>query len=334
MRVFYTNYHIAVNDCFVSDLRAIGLTVILPNKEFGARKLESKPELRPVDSLDNIWFFAPNEHHKQYGAEIVSWEAFLTMPPMALVIPCGQLTDDFLRFKKLRNDKDVVVLLSSLSISASEYPPDFTDYVISHDLIYHRLTTAKYKILYFNKPWISPAVYDTERTREAFEQRVIKGYINNFTLERFAPEREATQQLEIMLGKSIPIFGYGNSSGWPSMSQVQSHMIDSAFTLVFKRPETWGQTVLQSMLHGIPCIFLRQLMTSTFTQYLINEETAIIGNTVSEIAAKISSMTFHEYEVMSLEARTQAEAMTDDTQRRDKLKWLFSKLKENHPEVS
>lgn len=311
MKVFFTNYHISVNDCFVDDLSAIGLEVILPSIEFAKGRID---------------FFAPNDQHRgKPGVKIVEYDEYMAMEPMAIILSCDSLKGDFMKLYHERGDKDTIVLLTAKSNSETTFALEGNDFVISHDLIYHRLCKAKYKILYFNRP----TVFDLGEKdyRKAYDEKKINLYVNNFMQERFNPEREKSEKFRELWGRPVPFYGYGMKDGWLSMEDTQKKMQDSMFTLVFKRPETWGQMVNESMLQGTPCIFLREFMIySAFKEYLITPDTAIVGDTVEELVARINSLSFEEYDNLCFEAKKMSEMFTEKNNRLDKLRWLFSKV--------
>lgn len=310
MKVFFTNYHISVNHCFVDDLLAIGHTVVMPSQFFANGR---------------IGFFAPNEEHmSKKGVYIVNYDEFLTLEPMALVIPCDQLYNDMMKLYEARGKKDTLVYLTALSSTINTFPIHASDYIISHDMIYHRATKANYKVWYFNRPRI---MVGTKRDiRKTFDEKKIKLYINNFFTERFDPERAEADKFKELWGRPIPYFGYDCPDGWLDMRDVQHQIVDSMFTLVFKRPETWGQMVNESMLLGTPVIMLRKFLTSTFNDYLINPDTAIICDTVEECIDRINSLSFEQYETLCNEARWMSNMFCNNEIRQEKLKWLFNKI--------
>lgn len=317
MKCFFTNYHISVNRTLVDDLIAIGLEVVLPSSEFGHQHID---------------FFAWNdEHRNKKGTVIVNYAQFRVLEPMVILIPCVQLYDDFMKLYEERGRIDTLVYLSALPNTINTYPLHGTDYVISHDIIYHRATKAKYKIWYFNRPTVLQETKTEEEVRKTFNEKKVKLYINNLNQERFNPERDECEKFRDLWLKEynyeMPFYGYGTKLGRPELIDTQSYMKDSMFTLVFKRPETWGQMVNESMLLGTPCIFLRKFMYSTFTQYLINEDTAIVGDNVKELVDKIKGMSIEQYETLSFEAKKQSEMFCNDINRREKLQWLFNKIK-------
>ncbi len=156
MKIFFSNYHISVNNCFVDDLYAIGMQVVMPTIDFAKGR---------------IGFFAPNdEHSKKHGVSLISYEQFMQSEPMAIVIPCNQMYEDFMRLYEERGKKDILVYLPALSTSIDVFPVDGADFVISHDLTVHRACHAKHKILYFNKPRILiDKKYSNEDIEELFE---------------------------------------------------------------------------------------------------------------------------------------------------------------------
>jgi predicted glycosyltransferase len=114
--------------------------------------------------------------------------------------------------------------------------------------------------------------------------------------------------------------------GWPEPTKSHPYMVDSMFSLVFKRRETWGQMVNESMMLGTPCIFHESFLHSTFTQYLINQDTALISNNVSELVDMAYNITWEQYQTLVNEAYSQSQMYCNDDVRREKLAWLFDKV--------
>lgn len=317
MKVFTTNYHISVNKTLIKDLVAAGLEVLLPSEEFAKNR---------------IGFFAPNNEHQGTGATIISYGQFMgTTEPMVILIPCMQLIDDFFELYKLRGERDVIMYLTANSDAYKWYPMTGSDYLMTHDLDFHRISPAKYKILYFSRPTILREKKTHEELRKSFDEKKIKLYINNFDKEGFEPEyQDALKLREQWLKETdyrMPFYGYGMPDGWLSMEETQSEMVDSMFSIVFKRRDTWGQMVNESMLLGTPCVFLQKYLYSTFKGgYLINPDTAIIGETVEQLVTMMKSMTFEQYETLVNEAYSQSQMYCNDEIRVEKLKWLFGKV--------
>lgn len=315
LKCFTTNYHISVNNTLVKDLIAAGLEVAMPDGSFG------------------ISFYAPNDEHRANGAQIVGKSQFMSMEPMAILIPCMQLVEDFMKLWEERGKVDKLILLTANSDHSSLWKTVPTDYLISHDLAYHRQFTGKYKILYFNRPTILRHAKTEDELYKSFNEKKIKLYINNFYKPGFEPELEQAEYLRKLwldkTGWTIPFYGYDNPDGWPSMQETQNHMVDSMFTLVSKRRETWGQCVNESMLLGTPCIFFKQFFNSTFTEYEMNQDTAVIGDTAEDIVANILSMRYEDYQTLVNEAYSQADMFTTDINRQNKLRWLFDKVAED-----
>lgn len=316
MKLFFTNYHISVNKTLVDDLLSIGLDVVLPDRGW---------------EKTHIDFFAPNDEHITNGARLISYDSFINDPdPYIILIPCIQLVDDFLRFYELREKRDVLVFLTANSNAVDVFPKGICDYLISHDLYYHREFTGKYKMLYFNRPTLYIEKKTEQELVDSFNGRKINIYINNFDKDGFEPEYECAlefrEKWQNLTGHRIPFYGYGMPDGWPKPWEVQKHMVNSMFTICFKRRETWGQMINESMLLGTPGIFLNQFKHSTFTQYLINDDTAICGDTVDELIEKIDNLTFPQYQSLVNEAYSQSEMFCNDEIRRNKLAWLFDKV--------
>lgn len=318
LRIFTTNYHISVNRTLVDDLAAIGLDVVMPSQRFA--------------SGGRIKFFAPNDEHRG-KAQIVDWDEYLKMPPMLLLIPCTQLVEDLLKVWERRGKVDTLVLLTANSDHQQAWRTVPTQFVISHDLTYHREFTGL-KILYFSRPTIlRPKKTGAELVR-SFEERKIKLYINNLEAERehfngLKPEYDAAVEMRELwqerTGWRMPMYGYGNADGWPSMIDTQGHLVDSMFSFVSKRRETWGQLINESMQLGTPCMFLRPLLNSTFTEYLINDDTAIVGDTVAELVDKALALDWIGYQNIVNEAYAQSMMFCDEGNRRMKLAWLLEK---------
>jgi len=316
MKVFVTNYHISVNKTLVNDLVAIGLEVVLPSQELAAGRIN---------------FFASNGEHARV-ARIVGWAEYLAMEPMIMLVPCTQLVTDFMAIWRQRGEKDVLMLLTANSDHEPAWRTVPADYIISHDLTYHRKSPGKYRILYFSRPTILREKKTSGELRQSFDEKKVKLYINNLESERndgLKPEHEAAVEMrerwQDRTGWRMPMYGYGNSDGWPSMIATQNHLVDSMFTFVSKRRETWGQLINESMQLGTPCLFLRPLLNSTFTEYLINDDTAILGDTVEELVDKALSLSWEQYETLVNEAYFQSQMFCAEDNRRDKLRWLFNK---------
>jgi hypothetical protein len=318
-KVFVTNYHISVNQTLVHDLHAIGLEVVMPTQEFASGR---------------IHFFAPNNEHAGI-ARMVGPAEFAAMEPMVMLVPCTQLVEDFMRIWEARGRQDVLMLLTANSDHEPAWRTVPADFILSHDLTYHRKRPGKFRILYFNRPTILRAKKTAHELRKSFEERKVKLYINNLEGEQhdgLKPEYDAAVEMRELwqerTGFRMPLFGYGNADGWPSMEMTQNHVVDSMFTFVSKRRETWGQLINESMQLGTPCLFLRSLLNSTFTEYLINDDTAILGDTVEELVDKALSLDWDAYQTLVEEAYSQSQMFCNDDIRRDKLRWLFDKAEQ------
>lgn len=315
MRVFFSNYHISVNPTLVDDLLAAGLEVVLPDSNFNNR----------------IEFFAYNdEHYGKPGVIPVNLDQFLAMEPMAMIIPCMQHIEDFYSLYRERGEIDEIVYLTANSNSVDNFPLSGTKFVMSHDLYYHRLTTAPYKIWYFNQPSFDIPPKDEATLQRTFDERHINLYVNNFYKAGFEPELVAAEQFreqyQEATGQRVKFYGYDNEDGWPQPPRTHELMRDSMFTLCFKRRETWGQMVNESMQLGTPCIFLREFIWSTFTDYLITPDVAVVGDTIEQLIERIVGLSYEQYETLVREAQWQSMMFCNDHIRVEKLKWLFGKV--------
>ena len=207
-----------------------------------------------------------------------------------------------------------------------------TDFILSHDLTYHRMQPGKYRALYFSRPTILREKKTGQELLNSFNNKMVKLYINNLEGEQhdgLKPEYDAAVEMRRLwqerTGWRMPMYGYGNKDGWPGMHDTQDHLAESMFTFVSKRRETWGQLINESMQLGTPCMFLRPLLNSTFTEYLINDDTAILGDTVEELVDKALSLDWEQYQTLVNEAYSQSQMFCNDEVRREKLKWLFDK---------
>ena len=316
MKVLVSNYHISVNKTLVDDLVEIGMEVVMPTREFG---------------VGHIGFFAPNDEHGS-KVRLVNWAEFMAMEPMIILIPCTQMVIDLMKVWEDRGRQDVLVLLTANSDHEPAWRMVPADYIMTHDLTYHRKSPGRFRILYFNRPTILRAKKTGEELRRSFEERKVKLYINNLQGERhdgLKPEYEAGVRMRELWQERtawrMPMYGYGNEDGWPSMAETQNHLVDSMFTFVSKRRETWGQLINESMQLGTPCLFLRPLLNSTFTQFLVNDDTAILGDTVEELVDKALGLDWDQYQTLVNEAYYQSQMFCDDDNRRGKLRWLFDK---------
>lgn len=322
-RILFSSYHISCNGPIVSDLVAVGLDVVMPSQSFANGR---------------IGFFAPNGEHRARGASIVDWDEFTRMGPMLILIPCAQMVDDLLAIWDQRGRRDVLVLLTAQSDHFGAWQKVPTDFLLSHDLAYHRMFAGRYKMLYFSRPTILRPKKTADELRRSYDERKVKLYINNLEGEQktgLAPEYDAAVEMRHLwqqrTGWRMPMYGYGNRDGWLSMHDTQGHLVDSMFTFVSKRRETWGQLINESMQLGTPGLFLRHLLNSTFTEYLINDDTAILGDSVEELVDKALSLSREAYETLVNEAYSQSQMFCAEEPRRAKLKWLLDKAAETLP---
>lgn len=316
LKVFVTNYHISVNPTMVKDLIAAGLEVIMPSKEFAAGRID---------------FYAPNDEHLSVGAKLIDYATFMQIKePIAILTPCMQLIPDFQKLYEQRGSRDVMVYLTANSDAQNWYPPEGCDYLMTHDIDYHRLHKGKYKIIYFNRPTFNISPKSEFELHRTFDEKKVKLFINNFDQPGFEPEYAAALEFRDLYEKAtgwrMPMFGYGMPDGWPQPPKTHEEMKDSMFTVTFKRRETWGQMVNESMQLGTPGVFLNQFIYSTFKYYLINEDTAVIGDTPAELVQKITDMTYPEYQTLVNEAYYQSHMFCDDATRIAKVAWLFDKV--------
>lgn len=309
MPIFVTNYHNGLNKGMVEDFASIS-TVYMPDSNW-----------------KRIGFFAPNTEHNG-TAKLITYEQFLKLPPLALVIPCNQLIDDFMQLYRDRGEVDVLVYLTAQSISA--FPDDGADFVLTHDIEYHRRTTAPFKMIYFCKPTLYYP--QTKDLRKAFDNKIVRLYINNFRGAGFEPEYEDAKRFRDLWiaggGRGGEFYGYDNEHAWLSEKQVQEHMLDSMFTISFKRRETWAQVGNASMLLGTPLLMLTKYRNNLLTEYEITKDTALIGETVEELVDRALNMTFEQYETLSWQSRTIAEMYCAEEPRRTHLRWFFGKVDE------
>jgi hypothetical protein len=296
-----------------------GLDVIAPSIKFGS---------------DHIGFFAANDDTQ---ARLVEYDEFMASEPMAIIINCSQLYGDMMKLYKARGEVDRLVFLTS-QMGFGEWLPEDSDFLMTHELAWHRKSTAKHKILLFNRPKLLVPTKTPQEIRQAFLDRHIKLYVNHFTTKIFdnttfsrelAAAEEFRAKWKERTGYTIPFYGYENPDGYLTMQEVHENIKDSMFTLVFKGHETWGQMVNESMLIGTPCIFLEQFIVDMFTQYLITPETAVIDKTVDGLLKQLDSMRYEDYETLVMESRSQSQMFTEPSNRIAKLQWLFSKVEES-----
>lgn len=330
MKVFTTNYHIAVNRPIVEDLVSAGLEVVMPAIEFQQEGL--------------LHFFSDNSEHSDI-ATIISYDEFMNMEPMALILNCSQLYDDMMKLYVKRGKKDILILLSSqVGFGEWIYDRDTPDinYLISHSLDYHRISNAQYKIMYFNKPYLTSDTKTSDEIRKSFDNKKISLYINHFdpidpdvSGEHWDFRDALTEALSfrhqwlLATGNNIPFYGAENKDGYLYFGAAQADMKESMFTLVLKKHETWGQMVNESMLLGTPCIFLNKYIVDMFKEYLINNDTAIVDDSVENLINKINSMSFEEYETLVVESRNQSNMFCNSSINAGKLKWLFEKVEQD-----
>lgn len=305
--VFFNGYHPAVDDCLIQDLLAIGMKIYMPSDTFG-----------------QIWFFAPNDRHKQRypEIEIINKTQFLSLPPMYLLSPCRQTVESYQNLWRERREVDALVYLNAQTPELGAWEKNY-QFVLAQDLNYYREVDATVKMLYLARPEVPQLQKDYGAS---FEGKEISMFCNN--LRSAAYHAEVLEDLRVFR-ESYPqtkFFGFSGEHGNLSRQDAQTQMSRNFLTLSFKSHETWGNAVLESMLLGTPCIFLRKFNRSIFREYLINEDTAIIGDTVNEVTQRIEKLNRNNYEIMGMEAREIAKLLTSDGPRREHLDWFFSKI--------
>lgn len=329
MKVFFSNYHVSVNNSMVDDLLRAGLEVVVPDNTFDQTYIK---------------FFAGNdEHWAKPGVVVVNYEQFLGLEPMAIILNCHQMYEDFTKLYEARGKKDKLVLLSS-QVGLGDWLDKNTDlqfdYLISHSLDTHRTSKAKCKILYFSKPLQLVEPKTQEEIRQSFHNKQINLFINHFDgsnqgVESISFSKERASALELrdlwqdLTGYRIPFYGYENNDGNLTMQEVQDTMKTSMFTLSFKAHETWGQMINESMQIGTPCIFMKSYIVDMFKEYLITKDTAVIGKTVKDIYKQLSTMTLEQYETLCMESQSASNMYCNSSIMSNKLAWLFSKVEQD-----
>jgi len=311
--VFFPNYHIAVNPCFVADVLACDYEMLQPDRSF-----ESK-----------ISFFAPSEPNSKH----INYSQWLSLPPMIVIIPCKQHLNDLKNLVAKRGNIDTIIYLTAGSDSVDKFPYD-TDFVISHDLYYHRKSKAKHKILYFNRPKMDKDVSKKD-LRKCFDSKQINLYINNLYNGGFEVELPIIEEFSQLwfkeYGEKVKCYGYDNPDGWcqpngqHNLPDTHDLMFNSMFTLSPKRRETWGQNVNESMLMQTPVIVFENTLNSTFTEYLLTKDNSIIAKNGKEAFELIKNMDFEEYETLAIQGQTMSELYCSNLPRQKQLKWLLDK---------
>lgn len=312
-----SNYQVSVDRCLIADLLSTGCRVYRPDDSFR-------------DKMDYLYRWPDDPP----GTIQISYQDFISHPRrFALLCACTQHWEAFNRFKETRGNRDELVLLSAQVELKQFIPADFVNYLITHDVEFHRLSKAKYKILYFNRPNVT--VSSQKDIRKSFENKNINLYQNNFCGENKALEVElATKFREVWekrTGYRIPFYGTNSENGMLFQKDIHQKMLESMFTLSFKKIETWGQMVNESMLLKTPVILADECITGTFRNYEITEDTSIIkraDETIEELVDRILGMTFEEYETLCIQAKAISEIFTAEQPRKEQLRWLFSKIPE------
>lgn len=338
--IFATNYHCGVDNCLIEDLLSLGGNVYMPDNSF----------------KNKIWYLYSVDQHVKKGVRLISYEQFINHPRrFAIMIDCLQHYEDMLVLHSERGKRDEIVLLAAQIEAIDNIPSDLSNFVLAHDIRYYRACKAKYKMLYFNRPHL--AVNEEKDFRKAYDNREVHLYQNNF--------RPGIKNEEIILaeafkavwkditGKDIKFFGINSPDGPLTQEQMHKKMLDSMFTLSFKKIETWGQMANESMLLGTPLIMNEYFLTSTFRDYLITEDTCFLMNVDEDIyqgekhfdeleeetkaillkhltyvVKNILGMSFEEYMNLCMQARAMSELYTSPEPRQKQLKWLFSNITE------
>jgi hypothetical protein len=302
--VFFTGYHVAVNSCLLEDLNELGITVYMPDSNWG-----------------RISFFADNHQYNYPNIRYITYNEFLKLQRIAIIIPCTQLLNDMLKLEEDRGNIDAVIHLTAQD-NYGQYIKD-AQYLLSHDLIYHRESKA-IKMLYFNRPAGVPEI--EKNYTNAFNNRDINSYISD--LHSYGPYKVGADLADEFARKwpNTKFYGHLERDGMLDRKVLLTLVSQSMFTLCFKSSETWGQGVNESMLLGTPTIQYKPFLTSMFSNYLITDDTAIIVNSVDEAIDRITKMSFDEYETMCVQAKTMSELLTSSEPRRKQLSWFLNKI--------
>lgn len=308
MKILFPAYHIDVNHAFLSDCRDLGIEVLMP-----------------IDNWNRISFYADSRYYKDIYPNItlISWEEFFNSPSTMIFVPCAQHHEDFQRIYKERGEKDVLIYGSANFWSSDIYDERISDFLISHDLNFHRKSKAKYKMLYFNHPQVQGVVKDYKKS---FEDRKISCFINDYHRAGcFEKDVVFADEFKSKFNGDVKFYGVAEPDGYLDRSTVEKIMAESMFTLSIKYADTWGNAVMNSMFVGTPSIQMTGHIGSTFEQYLINQDTSIVGSSVDEIIEKINKITVEEYETMGEQGKLVVKAITNDDLRKNHLKWLLEK---------
>lgn len=305
--ILFSGYHPGVNDSLIQDFQAIGYTVYMPDSSWGL-----------------IQFYGDNHPFAHYdNVKIITFDEFLALPPMFLLAACVQQAADFKHLQEIREKKDIYVWLTATQ-DAVDFPEDYTDYLISHDIGFHRKSKAKYKMFYFNRPSIEIPVEDEIDFVHKFESGKINCFINELTTHpRHTMILDDLHKLRTALPQ-CRFYGYQAEHGNLPRNEVHKLISESMFTIGIKHWETWGQTINESMLLSTPTIHINKFSINMFHDYLITEDTAVIGDNVDEIVDKIQNMSLDQYINLCIQARTMSLLYTDAEPRRKQLEWLLS----------
>jgi len=303
--IFFINYHVGVDQALLDDLEAVGCTVYMPANNWG-----------------RISFYADCLQFKNPNIKFITYEEFLALPRLAMIIPCCQLLNDMNKLEADRGGQDAVIYITAQD-DYGKYIKS-ADYVMSHDLIFHRQNKAKYKMLYLNRPSWTPEV---EKDFElAYQNKRINSYISDF--HTHPPYLDGARMADEFASKygEVKFYGHLEREGIIPRTQLFNEILSSMFTLCFKGSETWGQGVLESMLLETPVILYKPFLTSMFSEYLVNEDTAIIVDSVDDALNKVKSISLEEYETLGVQARAMAELLTSPEPRRKQLSWFLNKI--------
>ena len=304
--VLFCPYHIGVNLGLINDFVSLGFKVYIP-----------------AGNLGRIAFCGDNSpFYNHPGCTPISANDLLTLPPMFLLAACVQQIDDFRRIKQERGNVDTLLWLTATQ-DAVGYPDGYADAILSQDIGYHRSSTVFPKMLYLNKPSVEPYEKDI---RQAFDDKKINMYCNEITTH---PRHAMILEDLRLFREHFPqtkFYGYQGEHGNLSRPQVHQEIATSMFTIGIKDWETWGQTVNESMLLKTPTIHLRKFTWNILKFYGITEDTAILCDTIDEVAERINNMSYNEYETMCWQAYSISKMLTNDDVRREQLNWLLNKF--------
>jgi len=251
------------------------------------------------------WGMGPENPSESEFVEEISVIDWLTKPSGFLF---AFTADQFNFFRRMTHGDKIVFIPATKFENLLE---NFDDNpMLSHEPTHYRNYTGR-KMWYFYRPTI---VFHGKDIRKSFDDKKLFQMYNKFR-ERDLQGPAAADAFQNIL--PLKYYGADQPDGWLNLFDKSRVMSEAMFQVYFKSAGWCGCTVLESMQLGTPVASLSYMLYDS--NYLLNKSNSLICDTVDELADRIKSMTFEEYEAMSKQCQIDIEEKMNDIKRRDNL---------------